>query len=218
MRAAVRSVPRSIPDPKSADWKNAPVVFRTEPDSPAGQGAADTDSAPHGLDVPRTVSLPGTSVDRPMTGQLPHRDRFAAGHVTAPLSERKAAIRNPHTIRVPLDVHHPAPTPHRTVRRRPQHRAARRTHRTAWMTIAAVAVAFLAGTTMAALDSSTKQVSPREGPLAGGSTHLDLPRRGASLEPLHPAFTQNSPEAQPPIILADAVVDMNAEPAPKTAT
>src|SRR5664279_6519582 len=99
IRAAVRSVPRSTSDPKLLPWNNAPMVFRTEPDSPAGQGAANTDSAPHRLDVPRTVSLPGTSVDRPMTGQLPNHDRLAAAHVTAPLSKGKPAIRNPHTVR-----------------------------------------------------------------------------------------------------------------------
>ena len=80
------------------------------------------------------------------------------------------------------------------------------------MTIAAVAVAFLAGTTMAALDSSTEQASPREGSSAGGFTALDPPRTGASLELLHPAFTDNSPDAQPPFILAGAAVDMNSMP------
>jgi hypothetical protein len=214
MWAAVRSVPRSIPDPKLLDWNNAPVVFRTGPDSPAGRGA-DTGSAPHGLDVPRIVSLPGTSVDRPVTGHLPHHDGLAAGHVTAPLSKRKPAIRNPHTVREPLDVHHSARTPHRTVRRRPRHRAAPRTHRTAWMTLAAVAVAFLAGTTMAALDSSTERTSPLEGSSAGGSTALlGPPRTGGSLERLHPSFTDNLPDAQPPVNLAGEVVDMNSETAP----
>ena len=99
---------------------------------------------------------------------------------------------------------------------RPRHRAAPASHRTAWVTVAAVAVAFLAGTAMATLDRSMEQASPGEGSSVGESASPDGPRTLFPLDPLGAAVSDGSPDTQPAFTVANALVAMNSDEAAAT--
>ena len=188
------------------------MVFHVEQVGVPGR-VADTNIAPRGPDVWWAAPLPASSGDRPTPRLPPNQDCSAAGHVTASLADQGQATGNPRPVREPFHVRHPAPMPLTPVQRGPRHRAEPATHRTAWVTVAAVAVAFLAGTTMANLDRSSEQASPRDGSSVGGSTPLDRPRTGFSFDPLDATVSDSSPNAQPAFTVANALVAMNSEAA-----
>ena len=246
MRAAVRSVPRSNPDPIWPERKDAPPTGEARAGSTpslwrAEEGRArpgvgwakapvqppvddilfaqdsltarmaDTGSALRGRDISRIASFAWTSEILPPIGHVAH-DRMTNGDFTASPRIRPRAALNPHAIREPFHIRHPMAEPERTVPRGPRHRAASRTHPGRWMTLVAVAVAFLAGTTIATLDRSTEQASPQQGSSVGGSTAVDGPR-DLSLEPLHPAVSENANDGRPAIVIVGQVAAIASEPA-----
>ena len=246
MRAAVRSVPRSNPDPTWPERKDAPPTGEARAGSTpslwrAEEGRAqpgvgwakapvqppvddvlfaqdsltarmaDTGSALRGRDISRIASFARTSEIPPPIGHVAH-DRMTNGDFTASPRIRPRAALNPHAIREPFHIRHPMAEPERTVPRGPRHRAASRTHPGRWMTLVAVAVAFLAGTTIATLDRSTEQASPQQGSSVGGSTAVDGPR-DLSLEPLHPAVSDNANDGRPAIVIVGQVAAVASEPA-----
>ena len=246
MRAGVRSVPRSMPDPKVSARKGAPWVSPCYPPSiwhsadrqahPGATGVtplqphrmvfqqthddvefpgADTNGASPWLNVPWAAPLPATSVDRLTPRILPSHKCSAAGHFALSPADREPVTSSPREVREPFHVRHPTPMPLTPVQRNPRHRAAPASHRTAWVTVAAVAVAFLAGTAMATLDGPTDQASPGKGSSVG-SAPLDGPRTGFTLGPLDAAVSNRSPDTQPAFTGANALVAMNSDEATAT--
>ena len=85
--------------------------------------------------------------------------------------------------------------------------------------MAAVAIAFLAGTTLATLHRGTEQAAPPivEGSPVGGSPAANGPGTGSLFDSVRPSMSDNLADAQPVIVEAVAVVGMNTSGLPPTA-
>jgi len=179
------------------------VVVPSAPHTPTAPHAV-ADTTPRVPVSPRQVSASANLVVRPDIAHHPVGS-VSAHHGTVPAADWTRPIRNPRVIRESFADPRRVAAPARTVRRRARHRAVERSHRTRWLITAAVAVAvaFLAGTTVATLDRSMNDVAaPLEGSSVGGSPAVRGPGTGSIFDSQALVITGNRPDTHPEIIQA----------------
>src|SRR6478735_4139779 len=186
------------------------MVVPSTPHNPPAQPAPAC-IPPRATVTKRQVSTPPELVVRPDSAVNPV-GMVSAHHGTVPTADWTRPIRNPRVIRESFADPRRVAAPARTVRRRARHRTVDRSHRTRWLITAsvAVAVAFLAGTTVATLDRSMNQAAtPLEGSSVGGSPAVRGPGTGSIFDSPALGITGNRPDTHPVIIQAGAITTMN---------